>query len=80
MAVAFDEVLDAGDAFLFGFVGQHRAANDVADGVDALRGSGEVFLHGDAPLGIRLDGDGFQAQIVDVGFAAGGDEHFVARN
>ena len=71
--LASDE-FGAGDAFIFGFVGEHRAVDDVADGVDAGDASAVVGVGFDAFAVVEFDADGVEAEVVGVGAATDGDE------
>src|SRR4029079_6014153 len=64
--------------FVLGLMGEHRSGGGVADGVDAGDGSSpmviDLYL---AALGQR-DACGVEAEALDIGAAAGGDEDDVA--
>jgi hypothetical protein len=72
MAVAGDDLFDAGDAFFFGFMGEHGAGNDVANGVEAGHVGGEMFVDFDAAALVGFDGDLAEAELVGVGDATDG--------
>lgn len=61
-------------AFVFGFVGQHWAGDDVADGVDAGDVGLEVIVDCHAFAFIEFDANCFQPQTFGIRAAAYGDE------
>ena len=69
--------LDRDDAFVLGLVGQHGAADDVADGMDALHIGLEVLVHRDEAVAVHLDPELFEAEIFRVGTPPDGDQHHV---
>ena len=54
--------LDAGDPFIFRFMGEHRTGNHIADGVDAFDICAEMFIDFDALPVIKLNANLFRAQ------------------
>src|SRR5699024_6115073 len=77
VAAAGLDRLDAGHAVLLGLVGEHRARDDVADGVEALGAGAEggVALH--AAALVALHPARLQPQALGVGLAADGDQDTV---
>ncbi len=54
----------AGDAFVFGFMCQHRPRDHVADGINAFDICAEMFVHFDALLFVKLHAGFLRAQAV----------------
>ncbi len=67
-----------GHTFFFGFVRQHRAAHDIADGIDANSRCFEMIVDGNAAALVELDADIFETQAIGIRFAADRYEHDVA--
>ena len=63
--------------FFARFVGEHRAAHAVADGVHARLGGGAVFVNFDVAARVQFDGAGGVDGVCGVGFAADSDEEFI---
>ncbi len=63
------------DAFVLGLVRQHRAGDDVADGVDAGDVGLEMVIDDDAAALVLLDAERFEAEAFGVGHAADRDQH-----
>ena len=78
MAVTGDELFDASDPLLLGFMSEHGAGDDVADGVDTFSTGGETFVDRNEAFFMELDADAFQAEVVGVGDASDGDEDAIA--
>ncbi len=77
VAVLAGHDLDSSNALLLGLVGEHRAGNNVADGVDARHVALEVGVNLDlAALG--GDAQSLEAETLGVGATAGGDEDAVS--
>src|SRR5262249_21357788 len=70
VAIAGDNVLDAGHALVLGLVRQHRPTDGVADGVDARRAGLEVLVDADAAAVVGLDADRVETHIGGVRHAA----------
>ncbi len=68
---------DAGDAFLLGFVRQHRAGDDVADRVNAGDIGAEHLVHFDPAALVERDADFVRADAFGKGTATDRDEDFV---
>src|SRR6185295_4039534 len=64
-------------AFVLGLVGQHRAGNHVADGVDAGNAGLKVLVDDDAAPVVELHSPAIEAEAVGVGHPADGDQHHV---
>ena len=47
VSVSSNDAFDTCDAFFFGFVGEHRARDDIAYGVNIFLTRGEVIVHDD---------------------------------
>ena len=61
------------DAFVLGLVSQHRAADDIADGKDAVDIALEMLADDDPAFVVALDAQRFETEPVGVGDAA--DRH-----
>src|SRR5438874_121972 len=72
------QCFDAGHTFLLGFVRQHWAGNNVADGINSRSARREVFADRYLPFCGQLDPDFFEAEILGVWLASDGHEHAVA--
>ena len=70
---AEQRILDDDAGVIIGEMGEFRAADHVADRIDAAIRGLELLVHLDAVLG-ELDAGAIEAQRFDVRFAAGGDE------
>ena len=68
---------DAGDAFLLGFVRQHRTGDDVADRVNAGDVGPKHLVHFDPATLVERDADFVRADSFGKRAATDGDEHFV---
>ena len=68
---------DAGDAFLLGFVRQHRARDDVADRVNAGDVGAEHLIHFDPAALVERDAYFVRADAFGKGAATDRDEDFV---
>ena len=71
--------LRAGHALLLGFVREHRARDDVADGVDAWQIRAEMRVDLDAPLIIERKPERFGRDASEIWFTTDGHEHLVGR-
>ncbi len=69
--------LDTGDAFLFRLVCQHRAGDDVANGVDAFDVGAEMVVHFDPAAVVDGDAEFVRPDPFGEGAPADGDEDFV---
>src|SRR5262249_50136365 len=78
-AVGTADVLDCADAFIRGDVGEHDAADHVADGPDAVGRRSQVIVDHHAAAA-HLDAGILQAQPVRVGHAARGQQHDLGRH
>ena len=77
MRLLAGEPLGQRDAFFFGLVRQHRALDDVADGIDAGQGGGVVRVDGDAALVVDSQAAGAETAVVGGGATADRHEHDV---
>lgn len=66
-----------GHAFILGLVREHRARDDVADGINALEAGGEMRIDLHTTTGIERDAGFLQTQAIGVRHAADADEHDV---
>ena len=69
--------LDGDDALLLGLVGEGRAANEVADGEDAVGGGALELVDLDLASVVGLDAGGVEIEWVGVGSSAAGDHQVV---
>ena len=69
--------LDASDAFLLCFVGQHGPGDDVADSINAFDVGAETSVDFDPLPVVEFDAKFIRADAFDEGATADGDEHFV---
>ena len=74
MAMLAGEDFGDGDAFVLGLVGEHRAAHDIADRVDARDVGLEMVVDHDLAALVR-DPGGFEAEPLGVRTPADRDEH-----
>ena len=58
-------------------MGEHRARDHVADGVDAGCVAGEMLIHDDAAAIVLLHADALEPEALRVGHAANRDQHHV---
>src|SRR5262249_45387466 len=77
VAVARGDELDASDALFFGFVREHRAADDVADGVDARDVGREVVVDDHDAARAHGDADLVETEAVRVRYAAHREQHTI---
>ena len=80
VAVLAGDVFDARDAFFFGLVGEHRAGDHVADGVDAGHVRLEEGVGLDAALVVDGDAGFLKAEAVGEGAAANREKHNISIN
>src|SRR5690606_21260627 len=68
---------DFGDgyALILGLVGEHRAGDDVADGIDAGNGGHEVAVGANPATLVESDSGTFEPQTIGIRLAAGRDEN-----
>ena len=78
VALLAGEVLGDRDAFFFGLVREHRAGDDVTDGVDAGQVGLVVSVDDDAAALVELEAGLLGAEAGRVGLAADGDEDLVS--
>lgn len=71
------DAFDAGDAFFFGFVGEHGSGDDIADGVDAGDVGLEVLVDRDASFFVGFESGFFEPESFGEGLAADGNENFI---
>ena len=71
------EQLGDGHALVLGLVGEHLAADDVADGEDAGNVGLELAVDRDEAAVVDLDADRLQPQTLGVGPPADGNQHHV---
>src|SRR5215472_4070485 len=81
--VVIDKRLLAGEAFgdryafLLGLVREHRAANHIADRVDAGNVRRKPVIHDHPAIIVACDADDFEAEAVGVGPPADRDQHYI---
>src|SRR5439155_16587761 len=78
MAVSGREEFRAGNAFLFGFVREHRSGNNVAYGIDALGAGGEVIVYGNKAFLVQFNAEVFQSELFGIWHTPYRHEHAVA--
>src|SRR6478735_890930 len=78
VAIASHDVLDAGDSLFLRLVREHRAAHDVANGVEAGNVGAKVIVDRDSSARIELDAYGVQAEPSGVRNATDRDQYAIA--
>ncbi len=76
-SLAGDDLGD-GDTFILGLVRQHRAFDDIADGIDAGHAGGVMRVHADATAIVGCNAKLGEAKPLGVRNAADRDQHHVA--
>ena len=75
MARGAGKALGKGDPFFLRLVGQHGAADDIADGVDPFGAGSKAVVDRNIAPWVRLDADRLQIESVGGGTSANGHEH-----
>ena len=76
--LAGDDLGDS-DAFILRLVGEHRAGDHVADGVDAWDIGGVMPIDADAAAIIARDADGIEAEAFGIGHTPDRDQRGIDR-
>ena len=78
VTITCHQALGKCDSFVFRFMCQHGAADNIADGEDAFDGGFVMGVDRDKPSFIQRDPDFFQTQVVRIGTSPHRDENPVA--
>ncbi len=80
MTEAGKHSFNAGDAFFFGFVGQHGSANDVTDRINSAYGCLVAGTDTHKSSLVSLHADGIKSEGVDAGPSADGNKHAITND
>lgn len=74
VTVALFDILDRGNGFFFGFVGEHGAECAIADDTDVGEFGAVLLVDYEAAFVVDFEANVFEAKAGGVGAAADGDE------